>query len=62
MFRHIIISISILTISPFLNSGGSQDTITFVFDDGIALMFCGADGTIKKKDRWIRISNEYCEI
>lgn len=37
-----------LTISPFRLTGGSQDTITFVPDAGIALMSCGADGTVYK--------------
>jgi hypothetical protein len=37
---------ALLTISPFLNLGGSHDTIIFVLDDGIALMLCGADGTV----------------
>lgn len=35
-----------LTISPFGNSGGNQDMIIFVLEAGIALMACGADGTI----------------
>lgn len=39
--------LKILTISPFLNLGGSQDTMILVLDDGIALMLCGADGTVK---------------
>lgn len=38
-----------LTISPFLNLGGSHDTIIFVFDDGIAFILCGALGTVKRK-------------
>lgn len=37
-----------LTISPFLNRGGSHDTMIFALDDGIALMLCGADGTVKE--------------
>lgn len=37
---------SSLTISPFLNLGGSHETIIFVLDDGIAFMVCGADGTV----------------
>lgn len=39
--------IIILTISPFLNLGGSHETMILVLDDGIALMLCGADGTVK---------------
>lgn len=35
----------VLTISPFKLIGGSQETMTFVFDAGIAFMSCGADGT-----------------
>jgi hypothetical protein len=38
-----------ITISPFLNFGGNHDTIIFVLDDGIALILCGADGTVKKE-------------
>lgn len=37
---------SSLTISPFLNLGGSHETIIFVLDDGIAFILCGADGTV----------------
>lgn len=38
-----------LTISPFLNLGGSHETIILVLDDGIALMLCGDDGTENAK-------------
>lgn len=33
-----------LTISPFILIGGSHETMTFVFDAGIAFMSAGADG------------------
>lgn len=42
--------IAVLTISPFLNRGGSHETMIFVLDDGIALMLCGADGTAKDQE------------
>lgn len=35
----------LLTISPFMLIGGNHDTMTFVFDAGIAFMSAGADGT-----------------
>lgn len=34
-----------LTISPFRNLGGSHETIILALEEGIALMFWGADGT-----------------
>lgn len=36
----------LLTISPFIFNGGNHETITFVFDAGIAFISCGADGTV----------------
>lgn len=36
----------LLTISPFIFTGGNHETITFVFDAGIAFISCGADGTV----------------
>lgn len=36
-------------MSPFRFFGGSHDTITFVFDAGMALISCGADGTLNGK-------------
>lgn len=47
-----------LTISPFKLTGGSQETITFVFDAGIAFMSCGADGT-KIKIMFYNINSIY---
>lgn len=40
-----------LTISPFGYSGGNQDTMRFLLDDGIAFTFCGADGTVYKLEK-----------
>lgn len=37
-----------LTISPFLFNGGNHDTMTLVFDAGIAFISCGADGTVEQ--------------
>lgn len=39
----------LLTISPFMLIGGNHDTMTFVFDAGIAFMSAGADGTVTKQ-------------
>jgi hypothetical protein len=41
-----------LTISPFLNLGGSHEMIIFVLDDGIAFILCGADGTVNSRERF----------
>lgn len=35
-----------LTISPFGFTGGNQDTIIFELDAGMALISCGAEGTV----------------
>jgi len=36
-------------MSPLGRSGGSQDMMIFVLDAGIALIACGAEGTMKTK-------------
>lgn len=47
LYVMVIVMDIILTISPFILSGGNHETIILVFDAGIAFISCGADGTVK---------------
>lgn len=57
----IYIILCYLTISPFRNFGGNHDTIIFVLEDGIALMLCGADGTMRRGVSLNKLVHVKCE-